>query len=106
MKEKLLKFKDTAKSFWTKRTKGRKGIFIGSIVIVVALITAIVLFTSDSKLVPLYNNLSLQEIGQIKSELDARGIPYELESGGTTVTVPESNVNSLLVDLADRKSVV
>ncbi|MBP1949121.1 flagellar basal-body MS-ring/collar protein FliF [Virgibacillus litoralis] len=100
MKEKLLKFKDTAKSFWTRRTKGQKGIFIGSAAIVVALILAIILFTSDSKLVPLYNNLSLQEVGQIKTELDARGVPYELESGGTTITVPESSVNSLLVDLA------
>ncbi|MEN1966878.1 flagellar basal-body MS-ring/collar protein FliF [Lentibacillus sp. N15] len=100
MKEKILHFKDTAKSFWLKRSKGQKGIFIGSIVIVVALIVGIVLFTSNSTLVPLYNNLSAQEAGQVTSELDSRGVPYELEAGGTTVTVPEDQVDTLLVDLA------
>ncbi|WP_164668997.1 flagellar basal-body MS-ring/collar protein FliF [Virgibacillus doumboii] len=100
MKEKLMKFKDTASSFWTKRTKSQKGIFIGSAALVVVLMLALLLFSFNSKFVPLYNNLSLQEVGQIKAELDARGIPYELESGGTTITVPEGNVNALLVDLA------
>lgn len=100
MKEKLLKFKDTVASYWTKRTKGQKGVFIGSIAIVLALVLALVLFSSNSKFVPLYNDLSLQEVGQIKTELDSRGIPYELEDGGKTITVPESNVDSLLVDLA------
>lgn len=100
MKEILLKFKEATKSFWTKQTKSQKGIYIGSIGIVVALILAIILFSSSSKFIPLYNDLSLQEVGQIKAELDARGIAYKLEGGGTTITVPESKVDSLLVDLA------
>jgi len=95
-----MKFKDTAKSFWTERSRSQKGIFIGSAAIVVALIIAIILFSSDSKFVPLYNDLSLQEVSQIKTELDSRGVPYELENGGTTVKVPEAEVDSLLVDLA------
>ncbi|GGB30252.1 flagellar M-ring protein [Lentibacillus populi] len=100
MKEKMLYFKDKAKSFWTNRSRSQKGIFIGSIVIVAALIIGIVLFTSNTKLVPLYNNLSAQEAGQIKTELDTRGVPYELEDGGSTITVPEEQVDSLLVDFA------
>ncbi|TMN23576.1 flagellar basal-body MS-ring/collar protein FliF [Lentibacillus cibarius] len=100
MKEKLLKTKDTAASFWTARTKGQKGIFIGSAGIAVVLIAAIIFFAANSKFVPLYNDLSLQEVSQIKAELDSRGVPYELENNGTTVTVPEANVDGLLVDLA------
>ncbi|WP_188454392.1 flagellar basal-body MS-ring/collar protein FliF [Virgibacillus oceani] len=100
MKEKILQFKDTAKTYWSNRSKSQKWIFLGSIGIVVALILGITFFTTKSNLVPLYNNLSLQEVGQIKTELDARGIPYELEDGGTTITVPEEQVDTLLVDLA------
>lgn len=101
MKENILKWKEKSVAFWSNRTKSQKGIFIGSILIVLLLIAGIVLFSAaGSKLVPLYNNLSLQEVGQIKTELDARGISYELEDGGKTITVPEENVDTLLVDLA------
>ncbi|MFZ3576603.1 flagellar basal-body MS-ring/collar protein FliF [Virgibacillus sp. DJP39] len=100
MKEKILKWKDSAKSFWINRSKSQKGIFLGSIAIIVFLIIGIALFSNKSNLVPLYNNLSLQEVGQIKTELDSRGIQYALEDGGTTIMVPETDVNGLLVDLA------
>ncbi len=95
-----MNFKDKVTSFWSNRSKTQKGIFFGSIGIVFVLIIAIVLFTSNSKYVPLYNDLSLQEVGQIKAELDARGVPYEIEEGGTTITVPSEQVDNLLVDLA------
>ncbi|QKY69029.1 flagellar basal-body MS-ring/collar protein FliF [Lentibacillus sp. CBA3610] len=100
MKNRIIEFKDTAKSFWTERSRSQKGIFIGSAAIVFALILTIILFSTGSKLVPLYNDLSVQEVSQIKEELDSRGVPYEVENGGTTIKVPESDVDSLLVDLA------
>ncbi|SHF51482.1 flagellar basal-body MS-ring/collar protein FliF [Ornithinibacillus halophilus] len=100
MKEKLLKYRESAKSLWIERNRTQKGILIGSLVFIIALIIVISLFAFNSKFVPLYNNLSLQEVGQIKTELDARGIPYELENGGTTISVPEEQVDNLLVDLA------
>lgn len=100
MKEKLMGFKNATVTAWLKRTKSQKIILIGSIFLIAILIVAIILFTSNKKLVPLYNNLSLQEVGQIKTELDTRGITYELQDGGTTITVPEDNVDTLLVDLA------
>ncbi|SFA77708.1 flagellar M-ring protein FliF [Lentibacillus halodurans] len=100
MKKKIMKFKDTVKSFWVERSKTQKGIFIGSAAIVAALIFTVILFSSGSKLVPLYNDLSAPEVSQIKEELDSRSVPYELENGGTTIKVPESDVDSLLVDLA------
>lgn len=100
MNEKMRKWKGTVVGFWAKRSKSQKGILIGSILIVVMLFVGITFFTSNSKYIPLYNNLSLQEVGQIKAELDTRKVPYELEDGGTTITVPEEQVDSLLVDLA------
>ncbi|MFD2044099.1 flagellar basal-body MS-ring/collar protein FliF [Ornithinibacillus salinisoli] len=100
MKEKIMKTRDTVQTFWSNRSKSQKGIFIGSIVIIIALIATISLFANNSKYVPLYNNLSIQEVGQIKTELDARGIPYEILDGGTAITVPEAQVDTLLVDLA------
>ncbi|MGJ9458855.1 flagellar basal-body MS-ring/collar protein FliF [Oceanobacillus sp. CF4.6] len=100
MKENLLKWKETVTTFWTSRTKGQKGMFLGVFIVAVLFIAVMSLASTNTKNVPLYNNLSLQEVGQIKAELDVRGVPYELSDGGTTITVPEEQVETLLVDLA------
>lgn len=100
MKENIIKWKDATKNVWLKRSKSQRGIFLGTILIVILLIAGITYATGHPKFIPLYSNLSVQEVGQIKTELDTRKIPYELESGGTTITVPEDQVDSLLVDLA------
>lgn len=100
MKEKLLNIIDKTKNYWTSRTKSQKGIFLGSGLLVIALIIGLAFLSFTSRFVPLYNNLSIQEVGQIKEELDARGVSYELEKGGETISVPEDEVDGLIVDLA------
>src|SRR5699024_9069993 len=57
-------------------------------------------FTSKTKYVPLYSNLSIEETGQIKEELDSRNVPYEISDNGNTIKVPEEDSEQLLVDLA------
>jgi len=102
MKETLLKWKDNATTFWKNQSKQRQGIYIGAFVLALMLIIGIVILASsnNSNYVPLYSNLSLQEANQIKTELDARGVPYELQNNSTTITVPEEEADGLLVDLA------
>lgn len=100
MKENLIKVKDTVHSQWTNRTKNQKGILIGSVVLIIALIIGLSLFVFNTKYSPLYNNLSLQEVSQIKEELDARGVSYEITEGGTAIAVPKDKVDTLLVDLS------
>lgn len=100
MKEKLLKWKEDVAAYFKSRSKMQIGVLAGSILIVLMLIIGVFFLMSRTNFVPLYNNLSLQEVNQIKTELDARSIPYELEDSGTTILVPEEQVDGLLVDLA------
>lgn len=48
--------------------------------------------------VPLYSNLSLEELGSVKAKLDADGTQYKLE--GNTVLVDSEKFDKLRVDLA------
>ncbi|MCM3739050.1 flagellar M-ring protein FliF [Oceanobacillus luteolus] len=104
MKEKLLHWKDSSKDFWKRQSKKNQKIYIGTAVASILVIIAISFFTFNSKekLVPLYSDLSVQEASQIKAELDSRGVAYELKDGGTTITVPENQVDTLLVELAGK----
>lgn len=100
MKEKFLKGKDSLTTFWASRSKVQKGSFIGGFLLIILLIGVITFASTNTNYVPLYNNLSTQEAGQITTELESRGVPFELENGRSTITVPEEQVDTLLLDLA------
>lgn len=100
MKEKAKEVLQTIKNFWNNRTKKQRITLISSISLIVFFILAFIFYSLPRDFVPLYNNLSLNEVGQIKEELESRGVPYELKDGGTTITVPKDQADTLLVELA------
>ncbi|MGP4040302.1 flagellar basal-body MS-ring/collar protein FliF [Gracilibacillus sp. D59] len=101
MNEKLKQYKDKVTGYYTTMSKKQKALLFGGIGALVAVIILVTVMTSaKSDMVALYNDLSIQEVGQIKEELDARGATYEISDAGTGVKVPESMADSLLVDLA------
>ncbi|GEN30425.1 flagellar M-ring protein FliF [Cerasibacillus quisquiliarum] len=100
MKEKLKEYASNIQAFWQKRTKNQKAMLIGSTIAAIVLMITIIFFSTKTNFTPLYNNLSMQEANQVKAELDARDVPYELENGGKTINVPEEKVDDLLVELA------
>ncbi|MBG9455174.1 flagellar M-ring protein FliF [Lysinibacillus sphaericus] len=100
MNERLTKIKNDTSQFWTSRSKKQKFVMIGSVVGVIALAAVITLFATKITYVPLYKDLSTREIGQVKEALDNQGVKYELAPGGTSILVPEEQVDSLLVQLA------
>ncbi|WP_226034950.1 flagellar basal-body MS-ring/collar protein FliF [Aquibacillus saliphilus] len=100
MKEKIVIYKEKFINFWSTRTRFQRRLYIGSVLLFLFLILAGSFLANSSNMVPLYNDVSLQEVGQIKADLDSRGIKYELTNGGTTITVPSEQVDTLLVELA------
>lgn len=100
MNERLTKIKNDTSQFWTSRSKKQKIVMIGSVLGVIALAAVITFFATKITYVPLYKDLSTREIGQVKEALDTQGVKYELAPGGTSILVPEEQVDSLLVQLA------
>lgn len=100
MNDKLLAYRDRIIEFWNGRSKKQKGIILGSLLLLVILVASLIMFGNRTNFVPLYSNLTLEEAGKIKEALDARGVPSEVSSNGTTISVPETMVNTLKVELA------
>ncbi|WP_078430709.1 flagellar basal-body MS-ring/collar protein FliF [Alkalihalobacterium alkalinitrilicum] len=100
MNEKLVQYKEKGTSFWKERTSAQKGIIVGSILLLITMLILLTIFGTKSSFVPLYSNLTVQETGQIKETLDARGIASEISDNGTTISVPDTMVDTLKVELA------
>ncbi|PKR78617.1 flagellar M-ring protein FliF [Halalkalibacillus sediminis] len=102
MNETVNKYRSQITEFWKTRTNIQKSGIIGGVLAIIILIVAVTFMASSPRMVPLYSNLSLQEAGQLKTELDEQGITYEIENGGSTILVPEAQSDGLLVDFASR----
>jgi flagellar M-ring protein FliF len=90
------------KHYWSNRTKKQKGLILGFIITAILGAVATTYFLTKQTLVPLYSNLSAAEAGQIKEELDAKGIVSELTNSGNTVLVPDTAADALKVELASK----
>lgn len=100
MNERLAKIKTDIQAFWLSRTKKQKTTYIGSAIAVILIAAFLTYFLSRTEFVPLYSDVSRAEIGRIKEQLDAQGVQNKVAPGGTSILVPQDNVDSLLVSLA------
>ncbi|MDX8046934.1 flagellar basal-body MS-ring/collar protein FliF [Gracilibacillus sp. S3-1-1] len=101
MNEKLKQYKEKVTTYYASMSKKQKTFLFGGLGVIIAiLIIVAVLTTTRNDMVALYKDLSVQEVGQITEELDARGVSYEITDAGTGVKVPQAMADSLLVDLA------
>lgn len=100
MNERLTKIKTDASQFWASRSEKQKIAIISTAVGVIVLAAVITFFATRTTYTTLYRDLSQQEIGQVKEALDSKGVSYEIAPGGTAISVPENQIDSLLVQLA------
>ncbi len=102
MNERLNKVKSDSRNFWTSRTKNQKGVMIGGLVLVIALAGIITYLSTRTTMVPVFTDLSMNEVAQIKEVLDAQGTQYEIAPGGTNILVPEEQVDAVTVSLVSQ----
>ncbi|MFS0561211.1 flagellar basal-body MS-ring/collar protein FliF [Terribacillus sp. 179-K 1B1 HS] len=100
MNQRIASYKEKITSFWQARPVWQKALLICTPIVLVLIIGISSYFATKETMVPLYKDLSAQEAGKIKEELEAQGVKYELEGNGTTVLVPDTQAEGLLVDLA------
>lgn len=100
MNESMKKYITKTKDFWFSRSKKEKMTYLGAVLLLAVVISLTTFFTTRTTLVPLYSNLSPTETGTIKQSLDAKGLKSEIADGGSTIMVPEANVDTLKVQLA------
>lgn len=96
----LQKYISKLREYWDERSIKQKFGIVGVTIGIIAVITVISIFVTRTTMVPLYSNLSPSETGTIKESLDERGIKSEIADGGTTIKVPQEQVDTLKVELA------
>ncbi|WP_240375308.1 flagellar basal-body MS-ring/collar protein FliF [Bacillus piscicola] len=100
MKEKVLHQKDRLIEYWQERSKKQKGMLVALIALLLLILFLAIFFGTRTQYAPLYSGLPPDETGQIKESLDSRGISSRLTNDGTTISVPEAEVDALKVELA------
>jgi flagellar M-ring protein FliF len=102
MNQQIREFSERLSGFWRSVSTKNKFLYIGLFLFIVAALSTTIYLVTKPKYVPLYSNeMSQQEIGDIKAELDREGYTkYQLENNGTSISVPEKDASNLQVSLA------
>lgn len=102
MKQQIGEIREKVSGYWNSISKKNKFLYSGLFIFVILGLSLTIYFATKPDYVPLFNNqMSQQEIGEIKAELDKQGFTdYRLENNGTTISVPAEEASNLLVSLA------
>ncbi|MCM3693277.1 flagellar basal-body MS-ring/collar protein FliF [Neobacillus niacini] len=102
MNQQIREQKEKISGYWNSVSKKNKILYSGLFLFIIVALSFTIYFVSKPTYVPLFNNeLSQQEIGDVKAELDRQGVTdYKLENNGTTISVPAEEASNLLVSLA------
>jgi flagellar M-ring protein FliF len=98
--EKVESYREKTILFWNKLTRQHKMMLIGSVILLLVTLIAVVYISSKTEYEVVYTNLAPQDAAGIKAFLDQNAIPYELNASGTAISVPEVNAAAVKLDLA------
>ena len=76
-------------------TLAQRFIFVFTGITMLSSLIAILFWANSTNYLPLYTDLSPTEANRMIEELNQEGIPYEINSTGTGISVPEDQINSL-----------
>jgi flagellar M-ring protein FliF len=89
-------------ALWKGLSAQRRLSLIGSFLLSLAVLSAVVYFASKPKLTLLYGGLSPAEAGKVTEYLDGKKITYDVSDGGHTIMVPAQEVYSVRLGLASQ----
>ncbi|MGB8001855.1 MAG: flagellar M-ring protein FliF, partial [Anaerobacillus sp.] len=100
MNQQLLNFKNRWTETWGSYSTKTKWLIGGTFLVTLLLLLFLVFWMSKPNLTPIYSNLTPSEAGEIKGAIEQKGIPVEVSSDGTTISVPKDQASNLKVSLA------
>lgn len=98
--EKAQIYKEKTIVFWDKLTKQHKMMLVGSVVLLLVTLIAVVYIFSKTEYEVVYTDLAPQDAAAIKAFLDQNAIVYELNATGNAISVPKVNAAEVKLDLA------
>lgn len=100
MKEKLNQYKNQAIEMWYTYLPKQRWSIVAAFFTVLIVLSLIVFWSQRSDYVPLYENLSAAEAGEIMEQLEAEGIAARVSDDLRTIFVPSRDSSRLKVELA------
>ena len=89
-------------ALWKGLSPQRRVSLIGSFLLSLAVLSAVVYFASKPRLTLLYGGLAPAEAGKVTEYLDSKKITYDVTDGGRAVLVPAQDVYSARMGLASQ----
>src|SRR5262245_31029731 len=94
------KMVEQSKKFWKDLAPRKRAVLVGGAAGTLLLVTFLATRSTPESYTMMYSGLAPEDAGEITSELKAQKVPFKLENGGSTISVPEGRVAELRIALA------
>lgn len=91
----------TVRRLWDQLTWVQRGAIIGISVLTLGAVYFLFMWANAPSYAVLFSGLSSSDAGAITAQLDSAKVPYQLTNGGTTIMVPQAQVDSERIKLAN-----
>src|ERR1700742_1041591 len=89
----ITRLKASARRFASGFTRGQKAVTIASVIGVVIVGMIFMSLSGKPSYSPLFSTLQPADAGAITQKLATDHVPYQLQDGGTTILVPQNDVD-------------
>nr|MBO2470098.1 flagellar M-ring protein FliF [Bacillota bacterium] len=101
MRERIDQLRRQGIELWHRLSRKQKWLLGATVLFLVAAAGLSVALVAQPEYVPLYTeNLTQEELGQIKAQLEKMGVSYRITPGGHSIEVPRTERDRVLLDLA------
>src|SRR5438874_10922799 len=88
------------RQIWLGMPRSQQVVVTVVVTATVALLAGVIYWTTQTEYQVLHSGLSAEDAGAITAKLQAKGVPFKLTSGGTTIMVPTEQLQQVRIELA------
>lgn len=102
MNERIAQYRDKISGYWNNFSKKQKILLVSTLAFIIIAVVVLTMQFTKTEYEVAFRDLNANDAAGVIKYLDSAGIPYQLNAGGTQISVPTANADKAKVDVGSQ----
>lgn len=102
MNERIAQYRDRISGYWNNFSKKQKILLVSTLAFIIIAIVVLTMQFTKTEYEVAFRDLNANDAAGVIKYLDSAGIPYQLNAGGTQISVPTASADKAKVDVGSQ----
>ncbi|MGG4503347.1 flagellar basal-body MS-ring/collar protein FliF [Paenibacillus polymyxa] len=102
MNERIAQYRDRISGYWNNFSKKQKILLVSTLAFIIIAIVVLTMQFTKTEYEVAFRDLNANDAAGVIKYLDSTGIPYQLNAGGTQISVPTASADKAKVDVGSQ----